>query len=81
VTLDCSTAGSPTVSARESREIDQLALRLQEAHPGVLPATLTKLVEQAFAELAQSRVQSYRLVLTERVAQLRLADLARSGQD
>jgi hypothetical protein len=75
VTLDCSTIDdSVSRSARQAREVDMLTRRIQQAHPDVRPTTLTALVEQAYSELAESRVQSYRSILTERVVRLRLEE-------
>ena len=75
MTLDCGTIDdSVKRSARQTREVDMLTRRIQQAHPDVRLTTLTALVEQAYSELAESRVQSFRSILTERVVRLRLED-------
>lgn len=50
-----------------------MALRICERHPDTSLATVTALVEQAHAELAGAKVQSFRMILTERAVRRRLA--------
>lgn len=58
---------------RHQREIHHLIDRLQQDHPQVPIARIMAHVEQAYAELAHSRVQTYRTILAERAARRRLA--------
>jgi hypothetical protein len=51
---------------RYQRECDLLAGRLHEGHPDVSLARIAALVERASEELAEARVQSFKLILVER---------------
>jgi hypothetical protein len=63
--------------AQERHEINRLALRMHGHHPHLSLATVTALVEQAYAELAGARVQSFRMILTERAVRRRLVSSTR----
>ena len=66
-------AGGRAVETTASQgEIDRLVLILRERYPDVAIETITSLIEQAHAELAGSRIQSFRMVLTERAVRRRL---------
>ena len=74
-TFRSSEIGRPPVAltAQERHEINTLALRIGEHHPDLSLATVTALVEQAHAELDGAKVQSFRMILTERAVRRRLA--------
>ena len=61
------------LTAHERHEINTLALRMQEHHRHLSLAAITAFVEQAHLDLAGSRVQSFRMILTERAVRRRLA--------
>jgi len=51
---------------RDRRECERLAGRVHEKHPDVPLARISALVAQAIDELAESRVQSFKMILVER---------------
>jgi hypothetical protein len=80
------TAERPAVDVRScaatgpSDEVDRLVRILQERYPDVGSETLSSLIEQAHAELAAARIQSYRMVLTERAVRRRLTSEPRTPE-
>jgi hypothetical protein len=60
------------LSAQQLREISSLAHRLHEIHPDVSLPTISSLVQEAYAKLADARVQTFRMILTERLVRRRL---------
>jgi hypothetical protein len=66
-------ASGGALDARQQRDLGSLAHRLHENHPDVPLSVLTQMVESEFAQLAQSRVQSFRMILIERAVRRRLA--------
>ena len=66
-------------SAPAERERAFLADRLHRRHPEVPPPVIARLVDQEHAALGPSRVQRFRLVLTERAVRRRLRSLGSAG--
>jgi hypothetical protein len=66
---------------RRAQEVEMVVRRLQADHPSVSLHTLSAVVERTYDELADARVQTYRLILTERGVRRSLADSAQRGQD
>jgi len=56
----------------DGRECERLARRVHEKHPDVPLARISALVAQATDELADSRVQSFKMILVERAVLRRL---------
>lgn len=61
-------------SVRCSPEWDGLAQRLRVDHPDVAPAVLDELLDRAIDDLADARVQNFKLILVERAVRRGLAD-------
>ena len=64
----------PSISVlnRDRRESERLASRLHEHHPDVSLARISMLIAQATDELAEARVQSFKMILVERAVLGRL---------
>ena len=62
----------PAVAARFGLECERLARRIHQERPDVTLAVLSELVERASDDLADARVQSFRLILVERAVRREL---------
>ena len=58
---------------RKAQEVETVVRRVQADHPSVSLHTLEAVVERTYDELADARVQTYRLILTEREVRRSLA--------
>ncbi len=65
---------------RKAQEVETVVRRVQADHPSVSLHTLEAVVERTYDELADARVQTYRLILTEREVRRTLSDPAQRGQ-
>jgi hypothetical protein len=61
---------------RKAQEVETVVRRVQADHPSVSLHTLEAVVERTYDELADARVQTYRLILTEREVRRNLAGSA-----
>ncbi len=64
---------------RKAQDVETVVRRVQADHPSVALHTLEAVVERTYEELAGARVQTYRLILTEREVRRNLAGPAPRG--
>lgn len=71
----------PTIDRidRHERECASLARRMHRDHPEVPLGDIRALTDQVNDELAEARVQSFRLILVERAVRCRLAAMVRAS--
>ena len=65
---------------RKAQDVETVVRRVQADHPSVSLHTLEAVVERTYEELAGARVQTYRLILTEREVRRNLAGPAQRDQ-
>jgi hypothetical protein len=65
---------------RKAQDVETVVRRVQADHPSVALHTLEAVVERTYEELAGARVQTYRLILTEREVRRNLAGPAPRDQ-
>jgi len=71
--LDPTESDHDTTAPVHDREVALIVARVQHDHPEVGCSTITELVERAFVELGSAKVQTFRVILAERMVRHRLS--------